>query len=133
MLFVACQKHRTLIALTATGVIPNVRGSIIPTLIWPDPMFMEAESLTGDGSSYPSFTLQSLTPVDHSVVSTQAFVCLLLVAVIILHVRNMPQAIHYSSEVFSEICGTHHRVHVYLCSVAKCLGDYVITAPTLVS
>ena len=129
VLFVTCQKLRTVIALASTAGFPAVRG-MYPPLTWIDPNAPTAPDTPDNPLTASTFKVTSITPVDHSIVGTQAFICLLLIVVLVIHFRLIIRSLRYTSEVYLEVCGTTRRVNVFLCSVAKCPGDYCIPTPS---
>ena len=130
VVFIMCQKLRTLLAIIAVAQAPVARAAY-PTLTWPDPKLPQADTNPSHaGSTDTSFSLDSLTLVDHSVVSTQAFICALLITVIVIHIKLIFRSMNYTSEVMLEVCSHTLRVNVFLCSVAKCPGDYCIPIST---
>ena len=130
VVFIMCQKLRTLLTIIAVAQAPVARAAY-PTLTWPDPNLPQADTNPAQASSTDTaFSLDSLTPVDHSVVSTQAFICVLLITVIVIHIKLIFRSMNYTSEVMLEVCSHTLRVNVFLCSVAKCPGDYCIPITT---
>ena len=78
----------------------------------------------------PTLTVTSITPVDHSIVSTQVFICVMPIIVFVIHLRRLIRSLRYTSAVYLEVCGTTRRVNVFLCSVAKCPGVCCIPIPS---
>ena len=87
VVFIMCQKLQTLLTIIAVAQAPVARAAY-PILTWPDPNLPQADTNPAQASSTDTaFSLDSLTPVDHSVVSTQAFICVLLITVIVIHTK----------------------------------------------
>ena len=128
LLFVIISKFKPLLPLLLANHTPTAHSSQI--LTWPDPNLPSPNTAFGDEATITPFDLSSLTPVDHSMLGSQAFICLALTVIVALHVRLAIRSVHYSSEVMLELCGENHRVNIYLCTVAKCPGDYCIPVPT---
>ena len=125
-----CQKLRTLLTIISVAQAPVARAAY-PTLTWPDPDLPQADTNPSHASSTnTAFSFASFTPVDHSVVSTQAFICVLLITVIVIHIKLIFCSKNYTSEVMLEVCSHTLRANVFLCSVAKCPGDYCIPITT---
>ena len=129
VLFVTYQKLRTIIALASTAGLPAVRG-MYPPLTWIDPNAPPASDTPDNTLIGSKLTVPLFTPVDHSMVSTQAFICLILIVVLVIHFRLLIRSLRYTSEVYLEVCGVTRRVNVFLCCVAKCPGDYCIPVPS---